>query len=985
MQDWLHELIAELEQLVQALPEGEVRDSLQRFLHSLKRLAQGEIGPVAQEVRGFLAWSRNRTELPAPLQAKLREFASFWSDYIGEFPGPLSARRGEGDIDIPPPPPPFPDDRGARAILEGFTDRLVGTFQVSMIRGLETAPTTPQQWQQFWQDVQLLRDSEFRGQVPLEVLGRVARRLVALLEQPDILSARERAQAGDMLGCLGDPRPGTGLRLGGARRSPRSRTAARAYGGAREWVPDVLWVEIPGGEFPMGTYADGDISQDDEHPKHVVDLPTFYISRYPITNAQFRRFVEAGGYDKERYWTPEGGAWRTGQLEPGLVVFDDPLLHREWVQWWNSRPLDRRDCPFFIDNAVLGIANRPVIGVTWLEAVAYCRWLTEVLGFGFQEPGQVAYCDRGAISVWTGNEVVNRRLWLTGQDAGVQYPDDLSRYEVGLVQLLNRMGSDHPSYGEALVLQHRLTENITYQRQYGDTEIRRAERAEVIDQLNRLTWSALGATFNELCATPSAALLSTVWKVDLPSEAQWEKAARGEDHREWPWEDGWADGRANTEEAGIHMTSAVGCFPGGASPRGCQDMAGNVWEWTRTKWGMKRYPPDYRYPYRPDDGREDPQGPDLRVVRGGSWINTRAFARCAYRFWRFPERFDSFLGFRVVLFRAFGDQASRPPSRVDLTTEVRKLVQKVTTQPDCILIVTATKTEAQAVLQVFSQVPDKKWTRQVIGNKTYYNLGIHGGAPVSMVQSEMGTATPGGALLTVRQAIQDLHPQAVIMCGIAFGLCPDKQKMGEILVAKQLQYYEPQRVDLQRGQIPRGDRVTSAERLLDRFRSGDNDWRGAPTHFGLVVSGEKLVNDPAFRDWLLKNEPEAIGGEMEGAGLYVAARDAKVDWILVKAICDWADGKKNDDAQQLAARNAAQFVLYVLQLGGWGGPAQLLQKDELEEAIAKLAGLGVAPDVVTLLRRRLDDIPTDERGRVVTQGKAGAAYAKFVEDIRKYL
>lgn len=235
-----------------------------------------------------------------------------------------------------------------------------------------------------------------------------------------------------------------------------------------------------------------------------------------------------------------------------------------------------------------------------------------------------------------------------------------------------------------------------------------------------------------------------------------------------------------------------------------------------------------------------------------------------------------------------------------------------------ILIVTAAKTETQAVLEVFSQVAGEKWTRQVIRNKTYYNLGTHGGVPVFMVQSEMGIATPGGALLTVHQAIQDLQPQAIIMCGIAFGLRPDKQQLGDILVAKQLQYYEHQKVDLKRGQMPRGDRTTCAERLLDRFRSGDIDWQGTKTHFGLIVAGEKLINDPAFRDWLLEIEPEAIGGEMEGAGLYVAARDAKVDWILVKAICDWGDGNKNDAAQPLAARNAAQFVLHVLQLGGWG-------------------------------------------------------------------
>ena len=254
-------------------------------------------------------------------------------------------------------------------------------------------------------------------------------------------------------------------------------------------------------------------------------------------------------------------------------------------------------------------------------------------------------------------------------------------------------------------------------------------------------------------------------------------------------------------------------------------------------------------------------------------------------------------------------------STLPLTTSPASNTPNV--QIDSILIVTVTKVEAQAVLDEFSQAANMGWTRQVIGKKTYYNLGAHGGAPIFMVQSEPGIATPGGALLTVRRAIQDLHPQAVIMCGIAFGSHPDKQHLGDILVAKQIQYYAPQKVDMQQGQMPRGDRATSAERLLDRFRSGDIDWPGAPRHFGLVLSGEILVNDPTFRDRILEAEPEAVGGEMEGAGLYAAARDAKVDWILVKAICDWADGKKNDDAHRLAASNAAQFVLHVLQLGGW--------------------------------------------------------------------
>lgn len=235
---------------------------------------------------------------------------------------------------------------------------------------------------------------------------------------------------------------------------------------------------------------------------------------------------------------------------------------------------------------------------------------------------------------------------------------------------------------------------------------------------------------------------------------------------------------------------------------------------------------------------------------------------------------------------------------------------------DCILIVTVNDAESEAVLDTFS--PNQR--ARLFGAKTYFYLSIHGNVPVLMVRSEQGIATVGGAQSTITQAIQDLKPQAVIMCGVAYGLSQDTQQLGDILVSKRILHYEPQKIDLRKGPIPRGDRVTCSERLLDRFRSGVADWRGAPTHFGLMLSGEKLVNDSDFCTQLLEQEPEAMGVEMEGAGLYVAAQSASVDWILVKAICGWADGSKNDEAQSLAATNAAKFVLHVVGLGGWRNP-----------------------------------------------------------------
>jgi WD40 repeat protein/nucleoside phosphorylase len=236
-----------------------------------------------------------------------------------------------------------------------------------------------------------------------------------------------------------------------------------------------------------------------------------------------------------------------------------------------------------------------------------------------------------------------------------------------------------------------------------------------------------------------------------------------------------------------------------------------------------------------------------------------------------------------------------------------------------VLLVTATKVEATAVLHLF----EKPQLRR-IGDKTYYDLGVVNGANVFLVQTEMGTEGPGGATLTVRQAIYDLSPSAVIMVGIAFGVNKHEQRIGDILVSKQLLVYESQRIgtgsDGRATITMRGDRPLASLRLLDRFRSGDLDWQGVTVRFGLLFSGNKLIDNKIFRDQLLKVQSDAIGGEMEGAGVCAAAQQSKVDWILVKAICDWADGNKAQDKdlrQQMAAENAARFTLHVLRRGGF--------------------------------------------------------------------
>lgn len=237
-----------------------------------------------------------------------------------------------------------------------------------------------------------------------------------------------------------------------------------------------------------------------------------------------------------------------------------------------------------------------------------------------------------------------------------------------------------------------------------------------------------------------------------------------------------------------------------------------------------------------------------------------------------------------------------------------------------LLILTVKNHERDAVLRLMSPIDGDAIRQGFLGQETYY-WGKFGAYRAMLTACSQGSHGRDGSALAANFGIQTWNPDAVIMIGFAWGAGPQgpNQKMTDVLVSASIIPFDPRRESID-GAIPRGVPIPAGPVLLNRFRHAHGwsfkrpDLTAPDVHIGPVVSGEWLVDSLRRKRELLEWFPAAIGGEMEGTGISSAAArfENMKEWIIVKAICDWADGSKTKLQQPLAAATAASFCHHVL-------------------------------------------------------------------------
>jgi nucleoside phosphorylase len=234
-----------------------------------------------------------------------------------------------------------------------------------------------------------------------------------------------------------------------------------------------------------------------------------------------------------------------------------------------------------------------------------------------------------------------------------------------------------------------------------------------------------------------------------------------------------------------------------------------------------------------------------------------------------------------------------------------------------ILLVTVTDIELEETRSKLTSLNGYTGVIKVFKNNYTYYIGKFGKYAVALVQTgSMGSMSSSGSIITVKTALENMKSKIVIMIGIAFGVDKDNQNIGDVLLSETIIPYNLKRVGKNKI-IPRGIEEKSSSLLINRFKS-ITTWENllennnkAKKIIAKILSGEELIDNITRRNELLKDFPEAKGGEMEGAGVAAACRD-QAEWIIVKGICDFADGEKRNDKkkkQQIAIESAVSLCL----------------------------------------------------------------------------
>jgi len=273
-----------------------------------------------------------------------------------------------------------------------------------------------------------------------EPLKKIRADLLADLYNPAV-HLRARLQAGFTLGKIGDP-----------------RFQPQTLNGMKVILPEM--VAVPSGKYMIGSVDDDFDADSDEKPQHSIQLPAFSIGRWPVTNAEFACFIEAGGYENEEYWEGElakrwlhgedvaGGqvsywmdVWkytqtyqdwkirleRTGSYTPDNIKTFEYISHlsEEELHAQLSRELSAksRQQPHYWQNSQYNNPSQPVVGITWFEARAYCAWLTAITGKAYRLPTEPEWeaAARGLPSPWQGEGDATRlhdgvRVFAWGDD-----------------------------------------------------------------------------------------------------------------------------------------------------------------------------------------------------------------------------------------------------------------------------------------------------------------------------------------------------------------------------------------------------------------------------------------------------------------------------------------------------------------------------------------------------------------------------------------